>query len=261
MSSKKQEKQEFRKILAGAIGGVAISTMLELKNDPKEKEFTKTVNELIGLDESIDAYETFTSTDKATHESRFRATNTLLNYILEDDDRSSIAKRCTDVMQTKNGKVLLMMTYADLGLELYAYADRVFDYAASLVFRKRGSSIWKFICASGFTHLILGIISYVSRGDLTLTMTPIPEVICSIPMIYNSWMYHKLTKSENHQTPQQLLDQTDRFEKFDLLNRCISDIKNTLDNDDKFTINMSILAEKLNDLIKSILLAIKCQNQ
>lgn len=260
MRKKKQERKDVKNLIVGAIGGVTISTMLELKDDPKEQEYTTTVNELIGLDESIDVYESFMTLDKSEDVSRFKATNALLNYVLEDNDRSGIVKRCTNAMQTKNGKILLMMTYSSLGTELYAYADRVFDYSINLVFAKQGASILKFICSSGLAHLILGIMSYVNKGDLSLTMTPVPELICCIPLVYNSWKYHKLMKSENHQTPQQLLDQTDRFEKFDLLNRCISDIKNTSDmGHDKFIMNMDILADKLNNLIKTILFAIKCQ--
>lgn len=260
--SKKNDKKSRKPLVlvTGALGGVTRSIMMELKDHPEEKEYTKTVNALIGIDNDIDVYEIFMTFGKDYEKEKLVATNALINYILQDDDRSSIKKRVIKVMHTKNGKALLTMAYVSTGVEVYLYADRVFDYSYNIMCIKNKTSMSRFIIENIIGYIILGIFSYVIEGDLSL-VTPILSSILAIPLAYNTWMYNKILKKENHQTPQQLLDQTDIFDKFNLLNRSMFDVQQSLNHDitknPEFIHNLSETVDRLQLIIKSVLIAIK----
>ena len=258
--SKKNDREVYKTVLSGSLGGVARAMMMELKDHPEEKEYTETVNELIGSDKDIDGYEIFMAFGKDYEKEKFTAANALVNYILQDDNRSSITKRAIEVMHTKNGKVLLAMAYTSLGLEMYAYADKVFDYSYNIMYTKSKTSMSRFMIENIIGYGMLGLLSYVIRGNLSL-VTPILSSVLAIPLVYNSWVYHKTVKRENYQTPQQLLDQTDRFEKFELMSRLIHDIQQTMNTDTtknpNFIHNLSEISNRLQLLVKSVLTAIK----
>lgn len=246
-------RNEMKMAISGSVAGVVASIMMELKEDSTEKDYDKTVNELIGLDDTIDILDLFTNRDNNDTVACFIATNTMIDYILQDDDRTSISKRAMNVMNTKNGKSLFTMMYSSIGMELYDYADRVFDYTYHLHNRKLQCSVPKYIGSTVISYGILAIIGLITNS-MGAVLSPIPLITIGLIWSYNTWSYNKLLKKKNHQTPQDMLNQTDRFEKFDLLNRCVSDMKEISGEKHKdFITKLSMLAEKQKLLVDSAL--------
>lgn len=258
MLKEKITKKDNGKALRGVMGSMTRVLMMKLKEDRTEQSYTKTVNELIGIDTNIDVYEIIMAFGKEFDKDRILARTAMMNYLLQDDDRTSIMRRATEVMNTKNGKALLYTTYSSLGMDLYNVVDDIFDYSFALMTKKEQMSVTKFIAYVAVTHLLLGGLGFLMDGNIMLTLTPIPEIIGCIIMGLNMWSYNRLQKKRNHQTPQELLNKTDDIKKFDLLTRCISDISEIPDTKHtKFIEHLSHVSERLNTLVQSGLYAIK----
>lgn len=258
MFKDKITKKDNGKAIRGVMGSMTRILMMKLKEDRTEKGYTKSVNDLIGIDENIDVYEIIMSFGKEFDKDRILARTAMVNYLLQDDDRTSIMRRATEVMNTKNGKALLYTTYSSLGIDLYEYVDDVFDYSFALMMKKEQISLTKFIACAAVTHLLLGGLGFLMDGNVMIALTPVPEIIGCVIMGFNMWSYNRLQKKRNHQTPQELLAKTDNIKKFDLLTRCISDISEMPDTEHtKFIEHLSHVSEKLNMLVQSGLYAIK----
>lgn len=258
MLKQKITKKDKGKALRGVMGGMTRILMMELKENRTEQGYEKTVNELIGIDTDIDVYEIIMAFSKEFDNDRTLIKTAMMNYLLQDDDRTSIMRRATEVMTTKNGKALLYTTYSSLGMDLYNVIDDIFDYSFELMTKKERISLIKFISCAASVHLVLGGLGFLMDGNAMLALTPVPEIVGCVFMGYNIWSYNRAQKKRNHQTPQELLGKTDDIKKFDLLTRCISDISEIHDTEHaKFIEHLSHVSERLDTLIHSGLYAIE----